>query len=77
MCLHRAESDLWRRLEIHPVDEIHCYAYILFCVNDIFCIHCNAETVLECLHWSFPLKPGYGNPDLYLGAKLQKTSLHN
>ena len=33
--------------------------------------------MLEWLHKSFPLKPGLGNPDLYLGAKLHKTRLDN
>ena len=32
--------------------------------------------MLECLHKSFPLKPGLGKPDIYLGAKLHKTKLH-
>ena len=26
---------------------------------------------------SFPLKLGYGDPDMYLGAKFYKTRLHN
>ena len=33
--------------------------------------------MLEWLHESFPLKPGFGNPDMYLGAKLGKTRLQN
>ena len=31
----------------------------------------------EQLHKSFPLTPGFGKPDMYLSAKLQKTRLHN
>ena len=31
----------------------------------------------ERLHKSFPLKPGFCNPDMYLGLKLCKTRLHN
>ena len=33
--------------------------------------------MLEWLHKSFPLKMGFGNPGMYLGAKLHKTRLHN
>ena len=33
--------------------------------------------MLKWLHKSFPLKPGFGKPDMYLGAKLQKTKLHH
>ena len=29
----------------------------------------------QCRHW--PLKLGFGNPDMYLGAKMHKTRLHN
>ena len=33
--------------------------------------------MLRRLHKSFPLKLGFVNPDIYLGAKLCKTRLHN
>ena len=33
--------------------------------------------MLEWLHKSFLLKLGFGNPDMYLSAKLYKTRLHN
>ena len=34
--------------------------------------------MLEWLHKkSFPLKLGFGDPDMYLGVKLHKTRLHN
>ena len=33
--------------------------------------------MLEWLHKSFPLKLGFSNPDMYLGAKLCKTRSHN
>ena len=33
--------------------------------------------MLEWLHKSFLLKLGFGKPDMYLGAQLQKTRLHN
>ena len=46
-------------------------------MDDILCIHHDADAMLEQLHKSFPLKLGFGNPDMYLGAKLHKTRLHN
>ena len=46
-------------------------------LDDILCIHHNADFVLEQLHKFFPLKSGYGEPDMYLGAKLHKNTLHN
>ena len=46
---------------------------LLCCVDDILGIHCNADTMLEQLHKSFPLEPGFGNPDMYIGAKLHNT----
>ena len=46
-------------------------------MDDILCIHNSADSMLEWLHKSFPLKLGFGNPDMCLGAKLCKTRLHN
>ena len=33
--------------------------------------------MIQQLHKSFPLKPGFGKPDIYLNEKLHKTKLHN
>ena len=33
--------------------------------------------MLEWLHKLFPLKVGFGKPDMYLGLKLHKKKLHN
>ena len=46
-------------------------------VDDILSIHHNADVVLEWLHKSFPLKPGFGKPDMYLGTMLHETRLHH
>jgi hypothetical protein len=46
-------------------------------VNDCLCINHNAESALHKL-WFFPMKKGsIGDPDVYLGAKLQKIQLSN
>ena len=63
--------------EIRPEDGVKYYSYLLCYVDDMLCIHHNADAVLEQLHKSFSLKLGVGNPDIYLGAKLCKTRLHD
>ena len=70
----KAHLDLWLKPEIIPEDGINYYSYILYYVGDILCIHHNADSVLEQLHKSFPLIPGFGKPNIYLGtAKDQVT----
>ena len=73
----KADPNLWLKPEIRPEDGIRYYSYLLYHVDDILYIHYNADAVLERLHKAFPLKVGYVEPDMYLGAKLCKTRLHN
>ena len=73
----KADPNLWLKPEIRQDDGVKYCSYLLYYVDDILCIHCNADFMLEQLHKSFPLEPGFGNPDMYLGAKLCKTRLHN
>ena len=63
--------------EIRPEDGIKYYSHLLCYVDDILCIHHNADVVLEWLHKSLPLKLGFDRPGIYLGATLHKTRLHN
>ena len=72
----KVDLDLWLKPERRPEDEVKYDSYILCYVDDISCIHHNVDTMLEWLHKSFALKPGFGKPDMYLGAKLQKTILN-
>jgi hypothetical protein len=54
------------------------YAYILCYVDDILCIHHGALSVLTQIDNYLPLKPtSVGDPDIYLGAKLNETQLPN
>ena len=41
------------------------------------CIYHNASSILQCLHMNFPLKPGFGDPDLYFEAELQPMKMSN
>ena len=72
-----ADRDLWLESEIRPEYQVQYYFYLLCFVDDNLCIHHNADNMLQQLHKPFPLKLGFGNPDMYLGAKLHKTQLHN
>ena len=73
----KADADLWVESEIRPEDGIKYYSYLLCYVDDILCIHHSADSVLEQLHKSFPLKLGFDNPEKYLDAKFCRTRLHN
>ena len=56
----KANPDLWLKPEIRSEEGV-CF------VDDILCIHHNADAMPEWLH----------KPDMYLGAKLHKSRLHN
>jgi hypothetical protein len=54
------------------------YLYILCYVDNILCIHHDMMAVLGKVDKYLPLKPdSVGDPDIYLGAKLQQTRLPN
>ena len=72
----KADPDLWLKPETRPEDGGKYYFSLLCYVDDILCIHHNADVMLEWLHKFFPLNLGYGKPDMYLSAKLCKTRLH-
>ena len=78
-CMESLRSDLdsWLKPEVRPEDGIEYYSYLLCCVDDFLCIHGNADSMLEWLPQSFPLKLGFGNPNIYLSAKLHETRLHD
>ena len=43
----KADPDLWSKLEIRPEDGVHYYSHLLCYVDDILCIHHNADAMLE------------------------------
>jgi hypothetical protein len=62
------------KVMIRPEDRLWYYAYILLYVDDILCIHHDAESAINELdryHRSI------GDPDIYLGTKLHKVELSN
>jgi Reverse transcriptase (RNA-dependent DNA polymerase) len=73
-----ADADLWMKRVTRPNDGFEYYCYVLLYVDDILCIHHDAVSVLNEMDWYFLMKPGsIGDPDVYLGAKLQQTVLSN
>ena len=73
----KTDLDLWLKPEIRPEDGIKFYSYLLCYVDDILCIYHSADSMLDWLNKFFPLKPGFGNPDMFVPEKLHKTRLHN
>ena len=73
----KVDLDLWFNPEIKPEDGVKYYSYIFCYIDDILCIHHNEGSMLEWLHRYFPLKLGFGKPDMYLDAMLRKIMIHN
>ena len=73
-----ADQDVWYKAETRPEDGQKYYAYVLLYVDDALSIHHNGATVLQQIDYFFRMKPGsIGDPDIYLGGKLRKTTLPN
>ena len=73
----QTDPDLWMRHKTHPDNMVKQYLYLLCYLDGILCFHHNVDIVLQHLHKSLPLKPGYGNSHMYLDAKLNETKLYN
>ncbi len=74
----KADPDLWYKAETRPADSFRYYPYILCYVDDILCVHHDPMSVLNLINGYMPLEPSLiGDPDIYLGAKLQMTQLEN
>ncbi len=70
----KADPDLWLKAMTRPEDNVCYYAYILYYVDNILCIHHNPMSVMNEINKYLPLKPSsVGDPDIYLGAKLKET----
>ena len=54
------------------------YTYILLYIDDCLAIHHDAERALHQLdHYCMMKKGSIGDPNVYLGSKLQKVALEN
>lgn len=73
-----ADQDLWFKSEVNPSNGHKYYSYILLYIDDILCIHHDADTTIRRIGKYFHMKPdSIGDPDIYLGAKLRQTKLPN
>jgi Reverse transcriptase (RNA-dependent DNA polymerase) len=74
----KADPDVWMKAMVRPTDGFKYYAYILLYVDDVLCIHHDAESAIRQLDKYFPMKAGsIGDPDIYLGTKLRKVQMAN
>ena len=54
------------------------YYLFFFCFgDDVLCMHHDSDNILQRLYIHFSLKRGYGNPHMYLGAKLTPVRMDN
>ena len=73
----RGDNELWMKPEIDP-DSDEYYSYILCYVDDVLVVHHDAMTTLMKIDNYFKLKPSsIGDPEIYLGAKLNYTRAPN
>ena len=74
----KADPDLWMKKECQPDNGLVYYAYMLFYVDDCLCIQHDAVECLNKIDKFFHVKEGLiGDPNIYLGVKLQKVKLNN
>ena len=63
---------------VRPEDGFKYYAYVLLYVDDVMVTHHDTESILRRIDKYFKLNTSLiGDPDIYLGAKLDKTRLNN
>lgn len=73
-----ADRDVWIKPMVRPDDGHKYYAYILLYVDDVLCIHHDAVEALTEIDYFFKMKKGsIGDPEIYLGAKVLKSTLEN
>jgi hypothetical protein len=74
----KADPDIWMKAMVRPEDGFRYWAYILLYVDDVLCIHHNAEAAIREIDKYFPMKKGsIGDPDIYLGTKLRRVEMAN
>ena len=72
-----ADPDLWLKPELREY-VVEYYSYILCYVDDILVVHHDTRPSLDCIEHFMKFKEGYvGDPDIYLGAKLNKVQMFN
>ena len=63
---------------VRPDYGFNYYAYVLIYVDDVMVIHHDTDSVLRIIDKYFNLNPSsIGEPDIYLGSKLNIMRLEN
>ena len=67
------------KAEVKPITGEKYWSYVLCYVDDVLVIHHDSMSILNRIGKFFKLKDdeNNGEPDMYLGAKLRKTTLDN
>ena len=71
-----ADPDVWMRRAVKPTSEEY-WAYMLCYVDDCLHIHHDPKIDFTILNGHYQLKDGFGAPDRYLGANVEKVLLHD
>ena len=72
------DLDIWTKPMVRPNYGFNYYAYVLIYVDDVMVIHHDAESVISKIDKYFKFKPSsIGDPNIYLGDKLNKMILEN
>ena len=72
------DLDICMKPLVRPDYGFNYHAYVSIYVDDVMVINHDAESVLRRIDKYFMLKPSsIGDPDIYLGAKLNKMILEN
>ena len=72
------DLDLWLKPMVRPEDRFNYYTYVIIYVDDVMVIHHDTDIVIFQIDKYFKLKPrSIGDPDIYLGSKLNNMRLKN
>ena len=73
-----ADPDLWYKQDVREEDKYKYYSYLIIYVDDCLCIHHSAEEELNKIDKLSKMKArSIGDPDNYLGAKVDPMKMSN
>lgn len=70
----KADPDVWIKSETTPNGHDY-YAIVLVYVDDMIHMHHNPQGFMKQVNEVYRLKDGYGRPDRYLGANIERVEL--
>ena len=69
-----ANADVWMKQDFNPNGYLY-YKYMICCVGDLIQIGFKTMEDMDTLNTTYWLKEGFGPPDRYLGANVEKLQL--